>query len=140
MKDTDKDKIVEAIKAAEDKTSGEIRVHINENLQNATAIDDAKVIFNKLKMQHTKKRNAVLLYFAVKDKQFAIIGDKGINEVVPSTFWEDTIVGMRYHLSKNEITEAILYGVEMAGEQLKRYFPIQQNDVDELPNDITYGE
>lgn len=139
MTDADNDKIVAAIQLAEDKTSGEIRVHINKKLNGSSALDDAKEMFHKLEMYRTQKRNAVLIYLATEDRQFAILGDKGINEVVPSNFWEDTIVGMKYHLSKNELLEAILYGVEMAGNQLKRYFPIQENDKDELTNEVTHG-
>ncbi len=139
MKDTDKEKVVEAIRLAEAKTSGEIRVHINQKMISNDVLADAKKLFTELKMHHTKKRTGVLIYVVLAEKKFAVVGDKGINEVVPINFWEEVVVGMKYYLSKNDILEAVLHAVEKAGEQLKIYFPIKEDDINELTNEISEG-
>ena len=66
--------VVEAIRAAEKATSGEIRVHI-EKTTSMAAFDRALEVFHELKMDETQLKNGVLIYVAVKDKAFAICGD-----------------------------------------------------------------
>jgi uncharacterized membrane protein len=129
--------IVEAIGAAEHQTSGEIRVHI-ENKCKAEVLDRAAWLFKKLKMHETKERNGVLIYLSINDHKFAIIGDAGINEVVPEGFWNDIKEMMIGHFSKGEFAIGLINGIEKAGEQLKKYFPWQENDVNELPDEISY--
>lgn len=81
-------RIVEAIKTAERNTSGEIKVHI-ENHCKGDVEERSIVVFNKLKLNETKLRNGVLIYIAIKDHKFAILGDEGINQVVEENFWND---------------------------------------------------
>jgi len=130
--------IIAAIKAAERNTSGEIRVHIE-----AKAVKDhykrAVKIFSQLKMHKTKARNGMLLYISVLDKKFVIYGDKGINEVVEDDFWEATKNSIQTHFQKGTFKAGITAGIEVAGKALKRYFPFQKEDVDELSNEISKG-
>ncbi|MDD2420177.1 MAG: TPM domain-containing protein, partial [Bacteroidales bacterium] len=79
--------VVKAIEQAELNTSGEIRVHIESSCP-GDPVTRAISVFNQLKMNRTKERNAVLIYIAWKSHKFAIIGDSGINEKVPENFWE----------------------------------------------------
>ena len=80
--------ITNAIRVAENNTSGEIRVHIETNCK-SDVLDRAAYIFDKLEMQKTELRNGVLFYLAVEDRKFAILGDAGINQKVPENFWEE---------------------------------------------------
>lgn len=131
--------IVQAIKAAELDTSGEIRVHI-EGRCNADPLQRAVYIFNYLKMFRTKARNGVLVYVAVESRKFAIIGDAGINRVVPENFWDGIKVRMGEAFSRGEYPGGIAEAVRSAGEQLKKYFPYTSDDVNEQPDEISYGK
>lgn len=130
-------KIVAAIQEAEKDTSGEIRVHI-DNFCKGDAIERATEVFFKLKMNETVQRNGVLIYLAVKDHKFAIIGDEGINNVVENDFWEDIKNDMIQSFRNNLFTDGIIYGVLRCGKKLKAYFPHQENDIDELSNEISF--
>ncbi|WP_339839594.1 TPM domain-containing protein [uncultured Flavobacterium sp.] len=132
------EKIVEAIRIAEQNTSGEIRVHIEEKSEKPP-IERATEVFNTLKMYETEARNGVLFYINVSGNQFAIIGDEGINKVVPTDFWESTkeIVLTNFALKKNK--KGLVKGIKKAGKQLKKYFPYQADDTNELSNEISKG-
>ncbi|MEX2568704.1 MAG: TPM domain-containing protein [Cyclobacteriaceae bacterium] len=130
--------ITEAIRNAEKETSGEIQVHI-ENHCKKNVLDRAAVVFEKLKMNQTKYRNAVLFYLAVEDHKFAILGDAGINKVVPENFWEQIKEEMLIHFKTRAFTEGLRKGIEMSGQQLQQHFPYdQKGDINELPNDISF--
>ena len=130
-------RIVAAIQEAEKDTSGEIRVHI-DNFCKGDAIERATEVFFKLKMNETALRNGVLIYLAVKDHKFAIIGEEGINNVVENDFWEDIKNDMTQSFRNNLFTDGIIYGVLRCGKKLKAYFPHQENDIDELSNEISF--
>ena len=130
-------RIVEAIKQAELNTSGEIKVHI-ENRCKGNVEERSLVIFNKLNLDKTQLRNGVLIYLAVKDRKFAILGDKGINEVVGDGFWNDVKDLMLSHFKEGRFTEGLEQGIQRCGEKLKTYFPYQSDDINEIPDDISY--
>ena len=130
--------IVEAIGKAEKATSGEIRVHI-EKTTSLAPFDRALEVFYNLKMNETNEQNGVLIYLAVEDKTFAICGDKGINDVVAEDFWDNTKNIMANHFKSGNFKQGLIDGVLEAGDQLKKYFPYQENDTDELSNEISKG-
>ncbi len=129
--------IITAIEDAEMCSSGEIRVHIEEHCK-VDPLDRATVIFAKLKMHKTELRNGVLFYIAYKDHKLAILGDAGINSVVPENFWNNIKETMIPLFKEDRYAEGICEGVRMAGEKLKAFFPYQNNDKNELPNEISY--
>jgi uncharacterized membrane protein len=133
-----KNQIVSAIKEAEKNTSGEIRVHIESNCK-IDVLDRAAYIFKKLEMHKTALRNGVLFYLAVNDKKFAILGDAGINAVVPDNFWEDVKNIMAEYFKKSEFTEGLTKGISLAGELLKKYFPYKSDDINELSDEISFN-
>lgn len=133
-----KELIVEAVKEAELNTSGEVRVHI-EGTCKEDVLDRATHTFANLKMHKTELRNGVLFYLAVTDKKFAILGDGGINAKVPEDFWDNIKMTMTDHFKNGEFAEGLSNGIKMAGEQLKAHFPYQQDDVNELSDDISFG-
>lgn len=130
--------IIEAIRIAEKNTSGEIRVHI-EATTDKDHYKRALEVFHFLKMNNTKDENAVLIYVAVKDKKFVIYGDKGINKVVPTDFWNTTKDVMQNHFKKGDFKQGIVDGILKAGEELKAHFPWQIDDENELSNEISKG-
>ncbi|MBO5957665.1 MAG: TPM domain-containing protein [Bacteroidales bacterium] len=131
-------KIVAAIKEAELNTSGEIRVHI-ENHCKEEALERAAEVFYDLKMDRTAARNGILFYLAVKDHKFAIIGDEGINREVERDFWNDIKDEMIYNFKENKFTEGLIAGILKCGDKLKKYFPYQNDDVNELSDEISFS-
>jgi uncharacterized membrane protein len=134
-----KEDIMMAIKNAELDTSGEIRVHIEEKCP-GDVLDRASMIFDKLEMQKTELRNGVLFYLALKNRKFAVLGDAGINKVVPDDFWDDVRDVLLNHFRSNSFAEGLAEGIALAGKQLKMHFPFHKDDVNELPDEISFGD
>ena len=128
--------IVQAIVEAEKNTSGEIRVHIEEHTEKSP-LERAQEVFFELKMDETQDRNGVLFYICVSDKKFAIIGDKGINEAVESDFWDCTKDTVIANFKEGNFKKGLVEGILRAGERLKKYFPFQSDDTNELSNEIS---
>ena len=131
--------ISQSIERAELNTSGEIRVHLEDKCK-TEPVKRAVEVFEKLAMHQTEQRNGVLFYLAVKDKKFAVIGDQGINDLVNEHFWDDVKTEMLNHFQRSKFSEGLCKGIEMAGEKLKIHFPYQSDDVNELSNDISFGD
>lgn len=130
--------IVEAIRTAELNTSGEIRVHIERSTK-LDALDRAMEVFHELKMDNTKRQNAVLIYIAVDDRTFVIYGDKGINDKVQNNFWDSTKDVMQKQFKAGNFKQGIVDGVLKSGQQLKKHFPYRDDDINEQPNEISIG-
>lgn len=135
----EKTSIGDAIREAELNTSGEIRVHV-EGTCKIDVLDRAAHVFYQLKMDKTKLRNGVLFYLATNSRKFAIIGDQGINAVVPENFWQDIKEMMAVHFQKGEFAIGLAKGIKEAGEHLKKHFPYQSDDVNELSDEISFGK
>jgi len=130
--------IVAAIKAAENNTSGEIRVHI-EKSTNKPPLERALEVFSFLKMDNTALRNGVLFYIAVESKKLAIIGDEGINKVVPTNFWDAEKELMLSYFKKGNFSTGLELAILEVGKNLKKYFPYQSDDINELSDEISKG-
>jgi uncharacterized membrane protein len=130
--------IVDAIRQAEQNTSGEVRVHAEFRCK-GDAVKRAVEIFEKLEMHKTSQRNGVLIYIAVTDHVFAIIGDEGINNKVSENFWNDVKDEMTIRFQNKQLIEGIVYGVLQAGEKLKAFFPYQQDYKNELNDEVSFG-
>ncbi|MEI6436422.1 MAG: TPM domain-containing protein [Bacteroidota bacterium] len=128
-----------AIMNAELDTSGEIRVHVENNVS-GDILDRAAYIFKKLGMEKTSLRNGVLIYLALKNRRFAIIGDSGINQVVPANFWDEIKSGMLSHFREGRFTDGLIEAITETGQHLKKHFPYQKGDVNELPDEISFGK
>ncbi len=133
---SDEQEIIKAIQAAEKSTSGEIRVHLEPNCKGKME-ERALYIFGELKMHETAARNGVLIYLAVNDHKFYILGDEGIHKKVPDDFWESTKEVMQTHFKKGKFKEGLVKGIVLAGEQLKKHFPYQDDDINELSDEIS---
>lgn len=131
--------VVDAIKKAEYRTSGEIRVHI-DNKCSSDPKEKALRTFHMLNMGETAAKNAVLIYVACESRKFAVLGDKGINNKVPSDFWKDVCQLMGTHFSQGRNAQALIDAVALVGEKLKDFFPYMEDDVNELSDEISIGE
>jgi uncharacterized membrane protein len=131
--------ITDAVKEAELNTSGEIRVHIESDCKE-DVLDRAAFIFEKLEIHKTEQRNGVLFYLSISDRKFAILGDAGINATSPENFWEEIKEIVINHFKNDDFEIGLSTGIKMAGEALKSHFPYQKNDVNELSDDISFGD
>ena len=131
--------IVDAIKSAEKNTSGEIRVHIEPSTNGKDTLERAIEVFQELEMHQTEARNGVLLYLAFEDHSFSIFGDKGINEVVGTDFWNSTRDLMQSAFKQGQFAKGLVDGITEAGNALKTYFQYQKDDQNELDDQISKG-
>ena len=132
----EKEEIFAAIQAAERLTSGEIRVHV-ERTSEGVPLKRAQEVFAKLGMAETKLQNGVLIYLAIEERKFAIIGDRGIDQVVPENFWDQTKAKMQELFRAGKFAAGVCLGIKLAGEHLAEHFPCQTDDVNELSNEIS---
>lgn len=130
--------IKQAIVQAEKATSGEIKVHIEEHCE-GNVLDRATQVFGRLGLHKTRMRNGVLIYLAYLDRKFAILGDSGINAVVPNNFWDNIKVHMQTRFRGGRYAEGLVEGISMAADQLKRHFPFLSSDKNELSDEISFG-
>ena len=131
--------ILASVKEAELETSGEIRVHIETSLK-GDVLDRAAWLFKKMGMDKTAERNGVLFYLAVSDRKFAIIGDAGIDAKVPAGFWDEISELLKKNFKEGKFTEGLSEGIIIAGNQLKTHFPHRLDDVNELPDEISFDK
>lgn len=132
-------KVVDAIREAELNTSGEIRVHFEKSVD-LDPIKRAQELFYQLEMDKTQYKNGVLFYVAVDDHKFAIIGDEGIDNVVPDDFWESIKNEVINEFVKGDHSQGLVLGILHAGEKLKEYFPFGDKDENELSDEISKGQ
>ena len=132
--------IVKAIRHAEEQTSGEVRVYVESRSSWMDAMDRAKEIFYTLQMEKTEQRNAVLVYIALKDHQFALFGDEGIHQKVGAEYWNRLAAEMVTSFNKENYAQGIGNCVIQIGEALQQHFPFDKDtDKNELPDNIVFG-
>jgi uncharacterized membrane protein len=132
--------IVSAIQQAEQCTSGEIRVFVENRCRYVDPLDRAAEIFAGLHMEKTAARNAVLVYVALKDRQLALYGDRGIHEKVGSAFWKEQVGNILSHFNREDYAGGIAMVVTEIGHALQQHFPYDRGtDKNELPDDIVFG-
>lgn len=137
LTEQEQDQITGAIAEVEHLTSGEIRVAVEKHCK-GEPFERAAGFFDKLGMNKTVMHHGVLIYIAYQDKKFAILGDKGINQIVPPDFWDTTHVAMKAHFAAGNFAGGLLAGIKLAGEVLAAHFPQRNGDINELPNDIIF--
>jgi len=136
----DQQRIVEAIRAAEQATSGEIRVHVQPKARGGELRWVAERTFERLGMTKTAARNGVLLFIASEEQRFVILGDRGIDEKVPAGFWDEIAAQLTIRFKNGQFTEGIVDAITAAGEHLKAYFPREAADVNELSDEIDVSD
>ena len=135
--ETEESEIVAAIVEAENRTSAEIRVHISHSYQPTDAVNAATKTFKKLGMHKTADRNGILIYLAPYTKQFAILGDEGINSKVVPEAWDQIRDRMQSHFKQQQFKEGVLFGIHQAGALLSDHFQPRLTNPNELSNEIS---
>lgn len=135
----EKNEISNAITEAEDLTSGEIRVRIERTCNNNLK-DRIVEVFNELRMYETERKNGVLIYLSIDDRQFGIIGDKGFDDMVIAGFWDNICDETISHMGTDGVANALVWCIKTIGKELSRFFPVMPDDKDELDNSISFGE
>lgn len=128
--------IIASIQGAEKRTSGEIRVHLARECKGAP-YEEAVQVFEKIGMTKTAERNGILIFMALKDHQFSVIGDIGIHEKLPPHFWDQVRDAMQESFKNGLFAQGLIQGIQVCGEQLSLFFPCRSDDQDELPNEIS---
>ena len=136
----EQERIVEAVRQAEQSTSGEVRVFVENRCKYMDALDRAAELFFKLRMQETDQRNAVIVYIALKDHQLAVFGDEGIHQKVGNEYWNQEVGRMIHRFNKEDYAEGIRQCVIDIGQALHQHFPFNRDtDKNELPDEIVFG-
>ena len=132
--------IVKAIRHAEQRTSGEVRVFVESRCSWVDAIDRAVELFFKLQMDKTENRNATLVYVAIKDRQLAVFGDEGIHQKVGTAYWNSVVAEMLRSFNSRDYAKGIADCVIQIGDALTTHFPYERDtDKNELPDEIVFG-
>jgi uncharacterized membrane protein len=134
------DQIVEAIRKAESRTSGEIRVHLENRCGQADPLNRANEVFHFLGMGATERRNGLLIYLAVRDHQFAVYADTGLDDVVSDSFWQEIVAKIAANFREGRFVAGLEAALQTIGDQLKAHFPREDDDINELPNAISFGK
>ena len=133
------DRIVDAIRDAESRTSGELRVYVQRGKLNVDPLIVAQKKFQRLGMYKTRERNAVLIFVAPRAHKFAVVGDKAIHEKCGEQFWQHVVDGMRIHFQNEKFSHAITEAINEVGKLLAAHFPRASANANELPDEITEG-
>ena len=139
IRELEHDRIVAAIKKAEARTSGQVRVFLQRGKFEEDALERAQKKFIQLGMQKTAERNAVLIFVAPRMQKFAVVGDEGVHEKCGEKFWQELVARMREHFLREDFTEALLEAVEATGALLAKHFPRTGDSKNELPDDVIEG-
>lgn len=138
LSETEISELVAAIQIAEDDSTGEIRVHIDSSMQHENQ-QVAWDVFEELGMHQTLDRNAVLFHINFEQKYLSIVGDRGIHEKVCQSFWDKLHAEMTEEFSKENYFQGLKNAILATGKELKKYFPIGEDNQNELPNEITFS-
>jgi uncharacterized membrane protein len=138
--DKEKEQIVAAIRQAEKRTSGEVRVFVESRCRFMNPLNRAAEIFFGLKMDKTDDRNGVLVYIAIKDKQLAVFGDEGIHQRVGEKFWQTEVEKMIELFKGQNYGDGLAGIVTEIGNALHQHFPYTDDDKNELPDNIVFGK
>ncbi len=130
--------LVEAIQTAESHSSGEIRVHIDSSSDDENA-KTAFEVFRSLGMHQTHERNAVLFHINFDKRYLTIVGDEGIHKKVHQHFWDRMHDDITSEFARGNYFEALKEAILKTGYELKKHFPVEGNNSNELSNEITFS-
>src|SRR5258707_15232926 len=132
----DHDRIIEAIRGAKSKTSGEIRVYVQRGKFETDPVLLAQKKFQRLGMYKTRERNAVLIFVAPRAHKFAVVGDQAVHEKCGEQFWQRVVDGMRKHFQNEKFNDALVEAINEIGKLLTAHFPRRSTSANELPDEI----
>ena len=135
--DQEQQSLIAAITQAELHTSGEIRLHL-ENFCFGNEVKTAQKVFGKLGMRKTAERNGVLIYIATLSRKVAIIGDEGIHQKLGTAYWEKLVADLIQQFKSDKKAPALAGAIIECGQQLGKFFPLKDDDKNELSNSISF--
>lgn len=138
LSEADLERVRAAIREGESRTSGEIRVHLDDSIVD-DVLDHAAFVFEELGMHRTRERNGVLIYVSVAQHRAAVIGDHGVYERLPHGFWNDTLAVVLDQFKAGRYADGLCRGVELLATELQAHFPRAKDDRNELTDDISFG-
>ncbi len=133
------DRIVQTIREAESKTSGEIRVFVQRGKLKSDPLAAAQKKFRQLRMHKTRERNAVLIFVAPRAHKFAVVGDQAIHEKCGDEFWQRVVTRMRTHFQNENFSDALVEAIKEIGSVMASHFPKTLGNANELPDDVIEG-
>jgi uncharacterized membrane protein len=131
----DEARVIAAIRAAESRTSAELRVSVDRKAEHPPKEAAARA-FHRLGMHQTEHRNGVLILIQPKAKRFAVLGDRGIHAHAGQAFWDRLAGLLSEAFAKGQFTEGLEAALAEAGRQLAEHFPAKSGNPDELPDSI----
>jgi len=143
LSEAEQEQLRAAVAAAEKRTSGEIRLHLERDVPakapvNGDAYLRAREVFAGLKMHETAERNGVLVYLATRSRRFAVLGDEQLHQRVGEAFWNDVRDLLAARFREDRFLEGLCEGIALVGEKLRAHFPHRTDDLNELPDEISY--
>jgi uncharacterized membrane protein len=133
------DRIVQTIREAESKTSGEIRVFVQRGKLKSDPLAAAQKKFRQLHMHKTRESNAVLIFVVPRAHKFAVVGDKAIHEKCGDEFWQRVVTRMRTHFQNENFSDALVEAIREIGSVMASHFPKTLGNANELPDDVIEG-
>jgi len=133
------DRIVQTIREAESKTSGEIRVFVQRGKLKSDPLAAAQKKFRQLHMHKTRESNAVLIFVVPRAHKFAVVGDKAIHEKCGDEFWQRVVTRMRTHFQNENFSDALVEAIKKIGSVMASHFPKTLGNANELPDDVIEG-
>jgi uncharacterized membrane protein len=143
LTESDFDAITQAIRAAEARTSAEIRVHLERRVPRRPfgsapdVLSRAQHVFRRLGMHRTVERHGVLVYIAVEERRLAVIGDEGIHGRVGEHHWSRVRDLMLEKLRENAPREALERALDELGRSLAQHYPRRPDDRNELSDEVS---
>ncbi|MCK5536976.1 MAG: TPM domain-containing protein [Bacteroidales bacterium] len=134
-------KAIEAkITDIESKSSAEVRVLFltkEKHSEKKLSIEELALRkFAELAMHETENKTGILLMIHLKRRQFHIMGDEGINLHIPDKNWQPYAEKLSEYFAKNEFEIGIVSILDEIGLILAKHFPVSEDDVNELSNEI----
>jgi len=139
ISDAGLESVAQAIKSFETRTSGEIVISFNTN-SGGQPYKRARQIFKRQKLYETKERNAILIALYLEERSFAVFGDAGIHDRLGVEYWQSTVKAMSEHFTSGDLATGLVWAINELGERLAEFFPLADDDQNELSDDLRFEE
>lgn len=136
MPGIDAARVEAAVRAAEKRTSGELRVAVARFFLGRDVQRAAERTFERLRMHRTRRRNAVLIFLAPLGRRCAVVADSAAHAAVEPAFWQGVVDKLIARFRAGDLTGGLETGIQEIAERLSGPFPFEPGDADELPNTV----
>ncbi len=141
LSDSEKSRLVDAIKRVEETTIAEIKIHIDNHCKEDVLVK-AATVFTKLGMDKTSNKTGVLIYVACQDRKMAILADSAIHQKVKANYWDDLVAQCINYMKQGKYADGLIHVLHTIEKDLSSHFPsaIQSENPNEISNDLSFGE